>query len=199
MHAGSVGESGAIVKPMTPRTAGLIHTHTNVAGIVDSMTKALILNATYEPLSVVPVRRAAVLVLRGRAAVVESTGRILHAEKVQIPAPSVVRLNRFVKAPFARGIAVNRRSIFARDEHECQYCRGPAENLDHIVPRSRGGGHTWANVVACCSRCNARKGDRLLGEISLSLIRRPNAPSRFGWVYARAGTELHPSWARYIA
>ncbi len=163
------------------------------------MTKALVLNATYEPLSVVPVRRAAVLVLRGRAAVVESTGRILHAEKVQIPAPAVVRLNRFVKVPFARGIAVNRRSIFARDEHECQYCRRPAENLDHIVPRSRGGEHSWANVVACCGRCNARKGDRLLGEINLSLIRRPNAPSRFGWVYARAGTELHPSWASYIA
>ena len=115
------------------------------------------------------------------------------------PAPSVIRLNRFVKVPFVRGIAVNRRSIFARDDHLCQYCRRAAENLDHVVPRSRGGEHVWENVVACCSRCNARKGDKLLSELTMSLIGRPTAPSRFGWVYARAGTELDPRWESYIA
>lgn len=170
-----------------------------VAGIVDPVAKALVLNATYEPLSVVAARRAAVLVLRGRADVIEGSGRVLHAERVQVPVPSVIRLNRFVHVPFVRGIAVNRRSVFARDDHACQYCGKGAENLDHVVPRSRGGQHVWENVVACCSRCNARKGDKLLSEINMSLIGRPSAPSRFGWVYARAGIELDPRWESYIA
>lgn len=162
------------------------------------MARALVLNSTYEPLAVVGSRRAVVLVLNGRAAVVAVNGEVWHSERHSLSVPTVVRLHRFVRVPFERDIPVTRRAIFGRDEHRCQYCGNAAESLDHVVPRSRGGEHSWDNVVACCRRCNLRKGDRLPGDVGLSLIRRPQRPLRFGWVYASAGQTLDPSWHPYL-
>jgi 5-methylcytosine-specific restriction endonuclease McrA len=159
---------------------------------------ALVLNATYEPLSVVPERRAAVLVLRGRAVIQEPSGKVLHAATVQLPIPSVARLTRYVRVPYRGGMTPTRAAVFARDGHRCQYCDAPADSLDHVIPRSRGGGHEWENVVACCRRCNLRKGDRLPAEVGYRLRRPPARPSRFDWVYARAG-RIHPSWESYLA
>ncbi|MGQ0849447.1 MAG: HNH endonuclease [Actinomycetota bacterium] len=162
------------------------------------MVRSLILNASYEPLSVVPSRRAVVLVSRGRASVIEHRDEVWHAATFSIQVPSVVRLNTYVKVPYERTIPVSRRAVFGRDNHRCQYCGAPAESLDHVTPRSRGGAHTWDNVVACCRRCNLHKGDRLLGEAGLSLVRRPSAPHRYGWVFASAGYVLDPSWHAYL-
>ena len=159
---------------------------------------ALVLNATYEPLSVVPERRAAVLVLRGRAVMQEPSGRVLHAATVQLPIPAVVRLTSYVKVPFRRGMTPTRAAVFARDGHRCQYCGGSAESLDHVIPRSKGGDHTWENLVAACRRCNLRKGDRMPGEGGYRPRRTPVRPSRFDWIYARAG-RIHPAWETYLA
>jgi 5-methylcytosine-specific restriction endonuclease McrA len=159
---------------------------------------ALVLNATYEPLSVVPARRAAVLVLRGKAVMQEPSGRVLHGATVQLPVPAVVRLTTYVRVPYRPAITPSRAAVFARDGHRCQYCEAPAESIDHVVPRSRGGGHTWDNVVAACRRCNLRKGDRLPNEAGYRLPRPPARPSRFEWIYARAG-RIHPSWESYLA
>ncbi|HEY5727885.1 MAG TPA: HNH endonuclease, partial [Acidimicrobiia bacterium] len=137
------------------------------------MSRALVLNATYEPLSVVPARRAVVLVLLERAEVVESNGHIYRSEYVTIDAPSVIKLRRFVKVRFDRRTPLNRRAVFIRDDHSCQYCGRPAENLDHVVPRTQGGSHTWDNVVAACRRCNTRKGGRTPEQAGLSLVRVP--------------------------
>ena len=162
------------------------------------MGRALILNASFEPLSVVPSRRAVVLVARGRAIVVEHYSEVWHSATRVFPVPSVVRLNTYIRVPFERTIPVSRRAVFGRDSHRCQYCGGPAENIDHVLPRSRGGLHTWDNVVACCRRCNVHKGDRLPGEVGLNLIRRPAPPNRYGWIYASAGYVLEPSWQPYL-
>jgi 5-methylcytosine-specific restriction endonuclease McrA len=162
------------------------------------MGRALILNASYEPLSVVPSRRAVVLVTRGRAIVVAHNGETWHTPTMSFPVPSVVKLTSFIKVPFERTVPVSRRAIFGRDEHRCQYCGNPAENIDHVTPRSRGGLHTWDNVVACCRRCNIRKGDRLPGEVGLKLLRRPAPPHRYGWIYASAGYALDPAWQPYL-
>jgi 5-methylcytosine-specific restriction endonuclease McrA len=162
------------------------------------MVRALILNATYEPLSVVPSRRAVVLVARGRATVVVPRDEVWHAATISIPVPSVVKLNSYIRVPYERTIPVSRRAVFGRDGHRCQYCGSPAESLDHVLPRSRGGGHTWDNVVACCRRCNIHKGDRLPSEVGLALSRRPAAPHRYGWIYASAGYQLDPSWQPYL-
>src|SRR3546814_18010380 len=111
---------------------------------------SLVLNATYEPLSIVPSRRAAVLVLGHKADALHDTGEALHSEHLTVPLPSVVRLRSFVKVPYRRRAPLNRRGIFARDDHMCQYCGAAAESIDHVVPRSRGGQHEWENVVAAC-------------------------------------------------
>jgi len=161
------------------------------------MSKALVLNATFEPLCVVPARRALVLVLREKAEVVHATDRAFHSERASLPEPSVIRLTYFVKVPFRARAALNRRAVFARDEHRCQYCGAAAENIDHVIPRSRGGPHTWENVVAACRPCNTRKEDRLVHEVGLALRRRPVAPRELTWIVVAVGT-VHPHWEPYL-
>ena len=117
------------------------------------MSDALVLNATYEPLCVVSQRRAVVLVLGGKAQPIEHSPRVLHAERISVVVPSVVRLARYVRVPHRTHIPLTRKGVLARDQHRCAYCGGAATSLDHVVPRSRGGEHTWENVVAACGRC----------------------------------------------
>ena len=107
------------------------------------MANSLILNATYEPLSIVSTRRAVVLVLGERAEMVHATGRVVRSELLEIDEPSVVRLSRYVHVPRHRRRGFSRRAVLHRDEHRCQYCGSQAESVDHVVPRSRGGGRTW--------------------------------------------------------
>ena len=162
------------------------------------MSRALVLNATYEPLGVVAWRRAVVLVLDDKAEVVHDTGEAIHSERITLPVPSVVRLRQFVKVPYRRRAPLNRRGVFARDGHRCQYCGGPAESLDHVIPRSRGGEHTWDNVVAACRPCNVGKRDRYLSETSMVLRRRPTAPRDLSWVTVAMGT-VPALWQPYLA
>ena len=161
------------------------------------MSKALVLNATYEPLCVVPVRRAVVLVLKQKAEVLHASDRALHSERTVMPAPSVIRLTHFVKVPYRTRAALNRRAVFARDDNRCQYCGAPAENIDHVIPRSRGGEHTWENVVAACRPCNSRKQDRMLHETSFTLRRKPTAPRERTWILVASG-KVRPDWEPYL-
>ncbi len=156
------------------------------------------LNASYEPLSVVSTRRAVVLVLNGKAVAVEGRDEAWRGESVIVEVPSVVKLTSYVRVPHQRVVPVTRRGVFGRDGGRCQYCAAPAESLDHVVPKSRGGEHTWDNVVACCRRCNVSKGSRLPAEAGLHLLSRPTAPIRYGWIYASAGYGIEPAWQRYL-
>jgi 5-methylcytosine-specific restriction endonuclease McrA len=159
------------------------------------MGRALVLNATDLPLAVVSARRAVVLVLKEKAEVVQSNGLIFHSEHLELEAPSIVRLRRFVRVPYRPRAPLTRRAVFARDEWRCQYCAKTAENLDHVIPRSRGGQHVWENVVAACRRCNAKKENHLLAEVGLSLARRPFAPSD-GFRLSLGRPE--PGWELYL-
>jgi 5-methylcytosine-specific restriction endonuclease McrA len=159
--------------------------------------RALILNATYEPLTVVRERRAVVLVLSEKAEILESNGMVFHSERVTIPAPSVVRLNYFVKVPYRARASLSRRAVLVRDNFECQYCGSPAENVDHVVPRSRGGGHSWDNVVAACKACNARKENRLLADVELHLRHKPTPPHESVWIVV-AVDRVDPLWEQYL-
>ncbi|MEN8234282.1 MAG: HNH endonuclease [Actinomycetota bacterium] len=162
------------------------------------MPRALVLNASLEPLSVVPVRRALVLVLRERADVLATNGAIWRSEAVAMPSPSVVRLRRYIRVPYERRVPVNRRTVFQRDGHRCQYCGRQAENLDHVVPRSQGGEHSWRNVVAACRRCNTKKGGRTPAEAGLHLVSTPRAPHADAWVTAALGGSVDPDWEPYV-
>lgn len=159
--------------------------------------RVLVLNATMEPLSVVTARRAVVLVLASKADVVHNNGHRFRSEHLDIVGPSVVRLRTYVRVPYRRRAALSRRGVFMRDEQACQYCARPAENVDHVVPRSRGGCHEWENVVAACRRCNSRKMDRTPAEAGMTLRRRPFAPRPAFWLVVAVGG-LQPDWHAYL-
>ena len=156
------------------------------------------LNATYEPLSVVPARRAACLVLADKAEVVEDDGTVLRSASLEVPNPLVIRLRYVVKVPFHRRTALSRRAVFARDEHRCQYCGGLADSIDHVMPRSRGGEHVWDNVAAACRPCNLSKRDRTPDEAGMRLARPPRPPREMAWVTV-AVTRVPEAWKPYLA
>ncbi len=162
------------------------------------MSGALVLNATYEPLCVVPLRRAVVLVLAEKAVVVEAGDGLMRSARTAIPVPTVVRLSRYVRVPYRREVPLTRRAVLDRDRHSCAYCGTRADTIDHVRPRSRGGQHVWTNVVAACARCNHRKGNRLLAELGWHLASPPAQPPAtvavvLGWA------KRDPAWQRYLS
>jgi 5-methylcytosine-specific restriction endonuclease McrA len=161
------------------------------------VSRALVLNASFEPLCVVPARRALLLVLDAKAELLHGTGRQFRSERAAFPEPSVVRLDHYIKVPYQTRIALNRRAVFARDGHRCQYCGSAAENIDHVIPRSRGGSHAWDNVVAACRRCNTRKRDRLLEESGMKLRHTPSVPRERAWMLVASGL-VRPDWEPYL-
>lgn len=162
------------------------------------MGRALVLNATYEPLCVVPIRRAVVLVLKQKAEILHEDGGALHSERMSVAIPSVIRLKYFVRVPLRARASLSRRAVFIRDHFACQYCGNAAENVDHVIPRSRGGTHTWDNVVAACKRCNSRKENRLPHEVGLKLNTTPRAPHESVWIVVAVG-RVDPKWAPYLS
>lgn len=162
------------------------------------MAHALVLNATYEPLCVVPVRRALILVLNHRAVMVEQSGDVLHHAHGSIELPAVIRLTRYVKVPYRHAVPLTRRAIFARDGGRCVYCNAPATSIDHVVPRSKGGLHVWDNVVSACHRCNHTKADRHLKDLGWRLRHKPQEPVGAAWRILGSGRS-DPRWHPYLA
>ena len=162
------------------------------------MEKVLLLNASYTPLRVISFKRAIVLLLQEKAEVVEeATGSINSASRT-FTMPSVIRLTYMVKIPYRARIALNRRSVLARDGGICQYgCGRKANTVDHVHPRSRGGKHSWDNVLAACSKCNAEKGDLTLDELGWEPIKQPHMPSSNVWLVA--GIMGREEWSEYLA
>lgn len=157
------------------------------------------LNAGYEPLNVCSVRRAHVLVWKGKAEVVEHANEPLRSAAAAFVRPLVIRLLQYVRVPRAVKRRISRRVLFARDGWRCAYCGHTAGRLtlDHVVPRSRGGDSTWENVVTACAPCNLRKGDRLPQEARMTLRRTPRAPAPV--LFIRLALHRVPElWAPYL-
>ncbi|MGB2839028.1 MAG: HNH endonuclease [Actinomycetes bacterium] len=161
------------------------------------MSRALVLNATYEPLCVVADRRALVLVLTRKADAVEDTARVARSERRAVPLPSVVRLVRFVRVPRRAAVPLTRRAVFARDGGRCVYCDSPATSLDHVIPRSRGGLHVWENVVSACRRCNHVKADRSVSDLGWHMRHAPFQPVGPAWRILGSG-RADPAWVPYL-
>ena len=162
--------------------------------------RVLILNASYEPLHVCSVKRAITLLMQEVAERVLDGDRVLRTPRLVVPVPSVIRLRRYVRRPHRQRVAFNRKNVFRRDDHSCQYCGVRAHDLtlDHVLPRSRGGPTTWENVVACCRRCNASKRDRTPDEAHMALRRPPRAPT---FIFSSAYgvlPDLDPAWEAYL-
>ncbi len=165
----------------------------------------LALNASFEPLTILPVRRALRLVIDRKAEALEvDQGRPFRSEAAHYPAPVVIRLVRYIHVPRRFRRQVTNTFLFARDGYRCQYCGrhrrdlGYRESLtrDHIIPLSRGGDNLWKNVVTACSRCNLRKGNSLPTECGMRLVGEPKEPSDVELIWAVR--RVTPIQARYI-
>jgi len=159
----------------------------------------LVLNGNYEPINVCNTKRAMGLILVGKATVLENGRGFIHTVSCIYERPSVIRLVYMVRRPRPH-VRLCKREVLRRDEYRCQYCGREASQLtiDHIVPRYRGGQHSWENLVAACPQCNRRKGGRTLAEVRMKLLRqpfepRPTAQYFFGRYLAGDGL-----WAKYL-
>ena len=163
------------------------------------MQQVLVLNASYEPLNVCSVRRAHVLVYKGKAEVLEELDQPLHSATDTYPWPHVIRLVTYVHVPRAAQRKISRRALFARDGWRCVYCgtSGGRLTLDHVVPRSRGGESVWENVVTSCAPCNLRKGNRLPEEVAMTLPTQPRPPAPVLFIRL-AAPKIPLSWAPYL-
>lgn len=141
-------------------------------------SRVLVLNQDYSPLMVCSVERAFVLVYLNKSEMVRTAnGHQLRSITRSFPMPSVIRLNRYVHAPY-KGVTLTRQNVFKRDNFECVYCGTRRElTLDHVMPSSRGGTHSWTNLVTACKRCNTRKGDFTPEEAEMALRQNPFKPS----------------------
>ena len=163
------------------------------------MQQVLVLNASYEPLNVTTVRRAHVLVYKGKAEVIERLERPLASAAATYPWPHVIRLVHYVRVPRAVQRKISRRALFARDGWRCVYC-GSANGrltLDHVIPRSKGGDSTWENVVTSCAPCNLRKGNRLPEEVAMALPRPPRPPAPVLFIKL-AAPRIPNGWTPYL-
>ena len=146
--------------------------------------RCLALNASFEPLTMVPVRRALRLVIDRKAEIVEADGSVVRSERMALPRPAVIRLVKFVHVPRRFRRQVTNTFLFARDNYRCQFCGRHQHALryrecltrDHLVPLSRGGSNVWSNVLTACSTCNTRKGNLLPEEVGMHPLQPPVEP-----------------------
>lgn len=162
--------------------------------------RVLVLNASYEPLQLISIRRAIILLLQDKAELVEAAEQRLRARSVSLDVPLVIRLVRYIKIPRRLKLPCSRRGVLARDRETCQYCAAqPGRSnltIDHVVPRSRGGQTVWDNVVAACRECNHRKGGRTPEEANMTLRTKPRQPQYVA--FALLGElERHEVWRKY--
>lgn len=165
-------------------------------------SRVLVLNATYEPIHVCTARRAAVLLLKAKAEMIEHGERALRSERMSIDRPVVIRLVQYVRIP--RDVhrrKITRKAVLARDSWTCQYCgseRLTGLTVDHVIPRSRGGESVWENIVASCAPCNRRKGNRLPREIEMHPKTTPKPPGPNVFIRV-AAPRVPASWEPYLA
>ncbi len=158
----------------------------------------LVLNLNYVPVNVCTVRRAIVLVGKGKAEQLENHRGELHTVTAIIEAPSIIRLAYMVKRPFLPR-KLSKKEVFLRDRFTCQYCGKKAQDLtlDHVIPRRQNGAHTWENVVTACNRCNLRKAGRTPIEAKMRLKQPPRAPDPNPYLILQNRVILE-EWKLYI-
>ncbi|MER2512626.1 MAG: HNH endonuclease [Nitrosomonas ureae] len=161
----------------------------------------LVLNATYEPLSVVSIKRAIVLLLKEKAELLEAAETTLRACGVAMPVPLVIRMVYCVRIPRAMTLPLSRRTVMARDQYTCQYCGATPLRvdltLDHVLPRSRGGRSEWENMVVACRTCNQKKGNRTPREAGMRLARPPRRP-RYIALALLGENNQREAWNKYL-
>jgi 5-methylcytosine-specific restriction endonuclease McrA len=165
------------------------------------MSSVLVLNVTYEPLNIVSLRRAVVLLLKDKAEILEASESRIRAERLSLPVPLVIRLVYYVRVPHHLDVPCTRRTVMIRDNYTCQYCGAtpPRSSLtiDHVLPKVRGGQTTWENVVCACQACNLHKGSRTPQEANMLLRSTPGRPRYLAMVLFSQAS-MRQVWSKYL-
>lgn len=159
----------------------------------------LLLSCGYEPIRILPTKRAVVLVLQDKAEVVEEHPfEWFRSATFTMNCPAVIRLKYSVNIPYRARLPLTRQAVLTRDNWECQFvgCTRKGTTIDHVKPRSKGGKHEWENVVAACSKCNAKKADIPLDKLGWKLKNIPYAPHGSKWLLI--GIKADPLWKPYL-
>lgn len=160
--------------------------------------QVLVLNQDYQPLSLCSLKKAFILVLLEKAELLHKhPDKRIHSVTKSFDYPTVIRLFDYVRIP-QKNIVVTRKNVLKRDNNRCQYC-GKKEDLtiDHIIPKSRGGSDEWDNLVACCSTCNVKKGNRTPKEANMPLLSKPHKPNHLMYLRAQINT-IYDDWKPYL-
>jgi len=159
----------------------------------------LVVNHNYEPLNICKVRRAVVLLLHGKAEVLENGRGDIHSIERVLDVPSVIRLAYYIRRPRCRR-KLTKHEIFQRDYHTCQYCGRETRELtlDHVLPKKRGGQHSWDNVISACVPCNRRKAGRTPSEARMPLLSNPKAPKYDGFYIPYYYMHTYTTWLKYV-
>lgn len=145
------------------------------------MRRTLQLDCSYKPVGIINAHKAFSMIYTGRAVLVEEyTGEFLNSPSLSFPMPCVIATNKYTKSQVV-SFKCTRSNIIVRDNYTCQYCgkifTKHQLTIDHVLPKSKGGDKSWLNLVACCILCNQRKGDKLLSQTKMSLLRLPFQPT----------------------
>ena len=161
-------------------------------------TPVLVVNHNYEPLHICRVRRAIVLLLNGKAEVLENGRGDIHSVESVFDIPSVIRLGYYIKRPRCQR-KLTKHEIFHRDHYICQYCGRETRELtlDHVIPRKRGGQHSWDNIVSACVPCNRHKAGHTPTEARMPLLSKPKAPKHEGFYIPYYYFNLYTTWRKY--
>lgn len=165
------------------------------------MASTMILNASYEPLTIVSHKRAIALILNKKAVIVEDSPKVFHSEHLEMQIPYVIKLTYYVNRKLSvKPAKYSKATVLARDGHRCAYCARPATTVDHVIPRKHGGDNSYSNCVAACLRCNSKKADKLLKEVGYVLLIKPYNPSPYSALLSKAQStpEVFGAWSKYI-
>ena len=160
--------------------------------------KVLLLNQSYQPLMTLGAKRAIILSFTEKVEVLERYADQVRSINLSIFIPSVIRLKDYVKFNKKR-IPLSRKNILKRDNYICQYCDSKSNfmTIDHIIPKDKGGRDLWENLVAACVPCNTKKGNQLLKEINMKLLKQPKVPS-FLFNIQKELSNSQNSWKPYL-
>jgi len=162
-------------------------------------TPVLLLNQNYEPLTILKLKRAITLLILDKVDLIENEdGKMLHAISIMYPVPSVIRLKYFVRIK-RKEIALTKKNIIKRDNHQCQYCgrKTGMMTTDHVIPKALDGDDSWENLVCACLECNNQKGNRILKQAGIRLTKKPERPNYFTFVLREFGNP-NDKWRPYL-
>ncbi len=159
----------------------------------------LLLNTTYEPLTIISAKRAFKLLFSKKAHPIEYTNFFAYTVRSKIKIPSVIQIAYFIKKPYTKP-KFSKKAVFIRDNYQCQYCGTftTKPTIDHVLPRSKGGKTTWQNVVTACPSCNNKKSNKTLKEANLKLIREPKEPNYIVYTTFTHGVKRMETWKKYF-